>query len=104
MTSSEKINKGMALFAEGAIEALNPVIEGIKEAFNQILNTIRPIANVLYSKEMTKKKFKKMLQSYGIQRNTINYVISNYKTMYGDNKYTYQRLIATVNLYKKESE
>lgn len=94
MTSGEKISKGMALFSEGLAETLS----NIAKEFVKVWDKVKPMLNFA-DKKITKKKFKKLLQSCGIQRNQINKIVANNKE-----PYTYGRFIRTINLYKKESE
>lgn len=70
MTSSEKMSKGMTLIAEGLAEA----ISNVANEFVKIWDKLKPMLNFA-DKKITKKKFKKILQSYGIQRNEINKII-----------------------------
>lgn len=71
MTSSEKINKGISLFADGLGELIQDMAKTIQESFDNVLPKIKPILE----QKFTKKKFKKMLQSYGKQRNEINKIM-----------------------------
>lgn len=77
MTSGEKMSKGMSLFSEGLAETLS----NIAKEFVKIWDKLKPSFNFL-DKRITKKKFKKLLQSYGIQRNEINKIISSNKEPY----------------------
>lgn len=98
LTSSEKISKGMSLFAQGLGEVMNE----FAKAFNQAFEAVKPILfsiSKLQDKKLTKKKFMKLLQSEGIQRNQINEIIANNKE-----PFTYRRLSETLNLYKKDGE
>lgn len=97
MNSSEKINKGAILMAEGFAEILNDICAGLNNAFANLAAEIRDVvSNINFDKKLTKKKFCKLLQSYGIQRNEINKIVANNKE-----PYTYKRLYSTLNTYKK---
>ena len=61
----------MSLFAEGLAEIISNVAKAFVEAFDRF----KPALKFL-DKKLTKKKFKKLLQSYGIQRNEINKIIA----------------------------
>lgn len=77
----------------------------IEEAFKQIADTVYVICEEIknkliktfynftdiLNKKITKKRFIKLLQSEGIQRNTINKIIKNNKE-----KYTYSRYLDTL--------
>lgn len=95
MTSSEKISKGINLFAQG----LGEMLSGFVKSFSDAVNTVLSLINKIEDKKLSKKKFMKLLQSEGIQRNTINKIVANNK-----DPYTYFRFIKTVDLYEKESE
>lgn len=78
MTGIEKIGKGAVLLAEGLAESMQTLAAAITNAFESLAPKIKPILDIKY----TKKKFKKMLQSYGIQRNEINKIIASNKGPY----------------------
>lgn len=78
MTSNEKINKGFSLFAEGLGELVKDIAKTIENTFKDVWPKLNPFLEQKY----TKKKFKKMLQSFGIQRNKINEIIANNKETY----------------------
>lgn len=94
----EKISEGANLLAEGLAKFMNNLVDTFTTAFNQAWPKLKSILNFM-DKTMTKKKFKKMLQAAGIQRNEINKIVANNK-----DPYTYRRLRETLNLYRKESE
>lgn len=85
MTSSEKMSKGISLFAEGFGEAITNMVDTLKKALVDVM----PIINDSLDYKFTKKKFKKMLQSYGKQRNEINAIMKNIKAPYTMKKLTY---------------
>lgn len=77
MTSGEKLNKGLSLFIEGVAEVMSNVAKEIIKIWDRV----KPMFNFVDTK-ITKKKFKKLLQSYGIQRNEINKIIATNKEPY----------------------
>lgn len=77
MTSDEKISKGMSLFAEGLAETISNVAKELVKIWDKV----KPMLSFA-DKRITKKRFKKLLQSYGIQRNEINKIISCNKEPY----------------------
>ncbi len=60
-------------------------------------NILIGISKNMANKKISKKRFMKLLQAEGIQRNEINKIVENNKE-----KYTYARLYNTVNEYYKE--
>lgn len=67
------------------IESMKPVVDAIVEVGKKMVNTFNSIFQYLNSylnKKMTKKKFIKLLQSEGIQRNTINEIVKGNKEPY----------------------
>ena len=92
---------------------IDDVMKPVVEAFEQIANTIAEISadifdntkkavnNFIYTildKKISKKKFIKLLQSEGVQRNEINKIVQGNKE-----KYTYLRYYNIVkNLYEKQ--
>lgn len=113
-------NLKVGLLEEEYIEAekkIKKLIDGIMkpvvEVFEQIANTIAEISadifdntkkavnNFIYTildKKISKKKFIKLLQSEGVQRNEINKIVQGNKE-----KYTYLRYYNIVkNLYEKQ--
>lgn len=94
MTSLEKMNKGMSLVAEGIVETVNSLAKVITKIWEDVKPTLFPLLQ-FQNKKLTKKKFMKLLQSEGIQRNQINKIIANNKE-----PYTYKRLYETLNLLK----
>lgn len=64
----------------------------ITDAFINIWNNIKPLAEKIIkyheiTNKLTKKKFRKMLQAEGVQRNEINEILKNNRE-----QYTRQRL------------
>lgn len=99
----EDIMKFITPIAENLVESLIQVSKVIgeivgttydaaKKAVEGVYNAIYPMMN----KKISKKKFIKLLQSYGIQRNKINEIIKNNKE-----PYTYFRLYKIIDLEDK---
>lgn len=88
---------------------LEPVINSLSNAFGTLAETARSFAttlvgiaeslvNNLSNKKITKKKFIKLLQSQGIQRNEINRIVKNNKE-----PYTFYRYYNIVVSYQKQN-
>lgn len=95
----EELLKIEQIFNEIA-NSLKPVVEAICELGKKMCDTFNSIfkdIKCLFYKKITKKKFIKLLQSEGIQRNTINQIIK-------DNKepYTYFRLYKILEKLSKD--
>lgn len=113
-------NLKVGLLEEEYIEAekkikklIDDIMKPVVEVFEQIANTIAEISadifdntkkavnNFIYTildKKISKKKFIKLLQSEGVQRNEINKIVQGNKE-----KYTYLRYYNIVkNLYEKQ--
>lgn len=113
-------NLKVGLLEEEYIEAekkikklIDDIMKPVVEVFEQIANTITEISadifdntkkavnNFIYTildKKISKKKFIKLLQSEGVQRNEINKIVQGNKE-----KYTYLRYYNIVkNLYEKQ--
>lgn len=98
MTSGEKLSKGISLFADGLGELVTDLVETLQNALNDVLPKINPILE----QKLTNKKFKKMLQSYGKQRNEINKIMATIEA-----PYTRKKLMGYVtakDIKRKESE
>ena len=91
-------------------ETLEPVVDSLSNAFGTLAATAQAFAiglveiskslvNNLNNKKITKKKFIKLLQSQGIQRNEINKNIRNNKE-----PYTFYRYYNIVIDYKKRND
>lgn len=78
MTSGEKMSKGFSLFGEGLSELITDMAETLREA----INSMSPTINSILEEQFTKKKFMKMLQSYGKQRNEIKKIMIQEKAPY----------------------
>lgn len=82
MTSGEKISKGISLFADG----LGELMRDMAETFQKAVADVLPIINPFFEQKYTKKKFKKILQSYGKQRNDINKIMAQVQAPYTQKK------------------
>lgn len=81
-------------FANAIEEISTDIFYMAKEVINNLCKVIYPIMN----KKISKKKFVKLLQSQGVQRNEINKIVQGNK-----DKYTYLRYYNIVkNLYEKQ--
>ncbi len=89
---------------------LEPVINTLADAFGTLAETARTFATTLVgiaeslvrnlsNKKITKKKFIKLLQSQGIQRNQINRIVKNNKE-----PYTFYRYYNIVVSYQKQND
>lgn len=90
-------------------ETLEPVINSLSDAFGTLAETARSfaitlvgiaesLAKDLKNKKITKRKFIKLLQSQGIQRNEINKIIRNNKE-----PYTFYRYYNIAVSYQKQN-
>lgn len=92
MTNSEKMVKGCSLFAEGFAGATTDTMNLLSDMIELLKNSISGVVyKFVVNKKITKKKFKKLLQSKGIQRNEINRLLQ-----YNKEQYTIARLIKIV--------
>lgn len=74
----QKITQIIQPVANAFVEAM----ETMKEAIQPVINAVMKLAKELPNKKITKKRFIKLLQSVGIQRNEINKIIKNNKEPY----------------------
>lgn len=84
----EEIVRNMYKSIKGVVEALYNLGKSIAITANEVLNNF----SIALGGKLTKKKFIKLLQSRGIQRNEINKIIQNNKQ-----PYTYFRLNTILN-------
>ena len=75
------------------VQAFESILSRIVKAWQSLFDALKPL---MYSK-LSKKKFMKLLQSEGIQRNEINKIVANNKE-----PYTYVRLLQVINEHRKE--
>lgn len=88
----EKIAESLIEVSKTIGEICVTAYNGVKDTVNRLYCSMYPLMN----KKISKKKFIKLLQSNGIQRNEINKIIQGNKE-----KYTYLRYYTIVNnLYK----
>lgn len=78
------------------INAVQKVAEAICEVGKKIVKSFSLIFQNFSNKKLTKKKFIKLLQSEGIQRNTINEIVKGNKE-----PYTYMRYYRTLQNLKR---
>lgn len=81
------------------VNSLQPVAEAIVELGRKMCNSFNLIwkdINCLLYKKMTKKKFMKLLQSKGIQRNKINLILKD-----NTEPYTYARYYKLIENVKR---
>ena len=90
MNSAEKIYEGVRLAFEGVGEVAGEIAKLLSKACDIVIEGI----NSLNDRKISKKRFCKLLQSFGIQRNEINQIIKNNKK-----PYTYGRLILYIGGY-----
>ena len=89
----EKAFKRLADSLKPAIEAICEIGKKMCDTFNAIFKNLKYLLN----KKITKKRFIKLLQSEGIQRNTINEIIKNNKR-----PYTYARYYETLKKFSND--
>lgn len=69
-------------FKEGLLNIFKKVckvVEAIGLQLRKIITTIKEYIVKLFDKKISKKRFKKLLQSNGMQRNEINHIVKNNK-------------------------
>jgi hypothetical protein len=81
---------------DALVYAFNKFAEQMAYAVNIVAENLIKTSKSLMYKKISKKKFIKLLQSKGIQRNEINKIVANNKE-----PYTYKRFLETINKYKK---
>ena len=89
----EKAFNRLADSCKSVIEAICEIGKIMYNAFNTIFKDLKYLLN----KKITKKKFIKLLQSEGIQRNKINEIIKNNKR-----PYTYARYYETLKKFSND--
>lgn len=75
-------------------ETIKRIINKIVEIAIQIFNKIKKAIIDLFKKRISKKRYIKLLQSKGLQRNDINKLIKNNK-----DRYTIQRVLLSIPPY-----
>lgn len=81
---------------DNLINAVQKVAEAVYEVGKKMAESLSLIFQNLSNKKLTKKKFIKLLQSEGIQRNTINEIVKGNKE-----PYTYMRYYRTLQNLKR---
>lgn len=72
-------------FKEGLLNIFEKVykaVEAIGNTIAKIITTIKEYIIKLFDKKISKKRFMKLLQSKGMQRNEINHIVKNNKDKY----------------------
>ena len=72
-------------FKEGLLnifETVYKTAEVIKNTIEKIITTIKEYIIKIFDKKISKKRFMKLLQSEGMQRNEINHIVKNNKDKY----------------------
>lgn len=77
----EDFNKAMYQTISPVIKSIADTINDVAKGFVDIWDKIKPKLNFL-DKKISKRRFKKLLQSYGIQRNEINKIMADIKEPY----------------------
>lgn len=87
--SEEEYQEAEKLIKQKITQIIQPIanafvetMETMKEAIQPVINAVMKLAKELPNKKITKKRFIKLLQSVGIQRNEINKIIKNNKEPY----------------------
>lgn len=78
------------------IEFGKDILNGLNNIF---FNINKQFKNILFNKKISKKRFIKLLQSKGTQRNTINEIVNENKE-----KYTYARYRIILIKYSKDKK
>lgn len=84
-----KVVKSVQLMADAICEMGKKIFNACKSVFQNL--------DVILNKKITKKKFMKLLQSEGIQRNTINEIVKN-----NTKQYTYARYYEILIKFSKD--
>lgn len=89
------------IYSGAVVDAVNKISNAIikigkavAKTIVKIYNNIREYILKIYDKKISKKRFIKLLQSYGVQRNDINKLIRNNK-----DRYTIQRVLLSIPPY-----
>lgn len=88
----QKAFKQLADNSESITNAICEIGKKMLNTFNEIFKDIK----LLLNKKITKKRFIKLLQSNGIQRNDINKIIKN-----NNEQYTYSRYYETARKFQR---
>lgn len=97
----DDIMKPVAEAFEGIAKTLSEISEisaDVADITKKIVDGVFKVINSNWNKKISKKKFIKLLQSNGIQRNDINKIVQGNKE-----KYTYLRYYDIVTKFKKQN-
>lgn len=101
-----KIIKSLEYTIETIENTLGSIAKELLKFGNQIYSTTRKIVKNLFddfkytlNKKISKKRFMKLLQSQGIQRNKINEIVKN-----NTEKYTYERYYRVLSELSKDKK
>lgn len=90
--------KPVAEVFEGIAKTLSEISADVADITKKIVDGVFKVINSNWNKKISKKKFIKLLQSNGIQRNDINKIVQGNKE-----KYTYLRYYDIVTKLKKQN-
>lgn len=94
----DDIMKPVAEAFEGIAKTLSEISADVADITKKIVDGVFKGINSNWNKKISKKKFIKLLQSNGIQRNDINKIVQGNKE-----KYTYLRYYDIVTKFKKQN-
>lgn len=94
----DDIMKPVAEVFEGIAKTLSEISADVVDITKKIVDGVFKVINSNWNKKISKKKFIKLLQSNGIQRNDINKIVRGNKE-----KYTYLRYYDIVTKLKKQN-
>lgn len=94
----DDIMKPVAEAFEGIAKTLSEISADVADITKKIVDGVFKVINSNWNKKISKKKFIKLLQSNGIQRNDINKIVQGNKE-----KYTYLRYYDIVTKFKKQN-
>ena len=94
----DDIMKPIAEAFEGIAKTLSEISADVADITKKIVDGVFKGINSNWNKKISKKKFIKLLQSNGIQRNDINKIVQGNKE-----KYTYLRYYDIVTKFKKQN-
>lgn len=94
----DDIMKPVAKAFEGIAKTLSEKSADVADITKKIVDGVFKVINSNWNKKISKKKFIKLLQSNGIQRNDINKIVQGNKE-----KYTYLRYYDIVTKFKKQN-
>ena len=92
----EKVGKIFQEISYNLTNVAKTIASAFCETWSRTKEIVESILPIIERKKLTKNKFKKLLQSQGLQRNQINQIIKN-----NNEPYTYKRYIDTLNNFKR---